>query len=130
MASTFSEYDIGDPTSLRRKKFTFINQGPGAILVLESPGPVQTWLGSSQNMPLMDIPGSLRVVVPRTIDLPETPIEHGSTRQHAFHYKHVTIMILNFHPMDVMCQGDMCDALGEISAAIQIVARDRPNSRD
>ena len=79
--------------------------------MLESPSPVQTWLG--QNMPTMDIAGSWKVVVPGTIDLPETPIQPGAPSQHAFHYTKVHLKIVNFHPLETTCMGDMCDALGK-----------------
>lgn len=85
--------------------------GPGAILVLESPRPVNTWLG--QSVPTLDIPGSWKVVNPDTIELPDTPIQQGSPRQHAFHYRRVQLQILNFDPLETNCMGDMCDALGK-----------------
>ena len=88
-------------------------KAPGAVVVIQDPDPIKTWLGKGSNMPIMDITGPFRVVNKGSITMKPVPIVTASLKQHAFHLVGAKIRVLNWYPLDTNCGGLMCDGLGK-----------------
>ena len=90
---------------------------PGTIVCIVRPQPVNSWLGSN-NLPLLDIPGSFLKVADDffvTRPLQSVPSLRSSQRMHAFNISKCSLKLLNLHVIDTKCGGALCDSLGVYS---------------
>lgn len=90
--------------------------GPGAIIVITRPSPVDNYFGDNalRGLPVLKFSGGLRLVDRDAMrfSISRIPFQSTGTRLHGFYYPRVRLHLLNLNLGHSTCCGFLCDSIG------------------
>jgi hypothetical protein len=88
--------------------------GPGAIVVITRPNPIENYMGDRAGLPVLSFSGGLKLVDAAASKIVLSKYEEVESvgRLHGFYYPKVKLMLMNANIGHTNCVGRLCDSIG------------------